>query len=165
MSTLILKASSRLYGIVKVYLALATVGALSVLAVGLVSAKPVGVLLSVIAVSFGVMGIVFWVEKQKRIWAEHGAKHYKRVMRRRRIEPPKVAEALLTFVLPSNLRDPIVADLHEEFYRLLKFGELSAATWYAIEAYTILVRVTVLWLSLRATDVLIKDVLKRDSRL
>lgn len=59
MSSVVLKSASHLYRIFKVYLTLGIIGALAVVTVELVIAKPLALIIGFIAFSFLLMGFCF----------------------------------------------------------------------------------------------------------
>jgi len=162
MSALILKSANHLLRIFKVYVTLAILGALALIAIEIVIAKPLALLIPVLIIGFLLSNILIWAEVSERDFRDE---QKKRAMGADRVEPPKLPESLMALVLPARLREPIIGDLAEEFRHLLRFGRRSAATWYFLSSSRIIFRVTVLSFTLRTAKIFIEDIVKRETHL
>jgi len=162
MSALIVKSANRLFNIFKVYLGLALFGALAVTLIELIIAKPSAFLVGFIVISFLFMGILLWYQTDKLTLKLVVEREIRKIRKR---EPPRLAESLITLVLPVRLRDEILADLRHEFNHLLRFGRRSAEAWYFVTAARIVLKITLLSITLRTSEVFIKEIVNRESRL
>lgn len=125
MSALVLKSVSHLYRIFRVYLALAILGAFSVLAYELLISKPLGILLFFISFSFVLAGILLWYQAKTSSLG--------RTLEDKK--PPQLPESLMWVMLPADQREVIIGDLNKVFFNLrFKYGALSAAIWYALQS-------------------------------
>jgi hypothetical protein len=131
MSRLLLKFLRRLYTLFKFYSALALLGALGGLVVGIVVEKPV-VLLAVLTVVTAAIMMVLLMAQSRRQQQSHGLQGE---------IPPALPESLMIVSLPSELADDIVGDLRQEFGHLRsKYGRYSAITWYTIQSWSIFMK-------------------------
>jgi len=139
MSALILRSAKHLYKLLKVYLTLALLGALAVIAVETVLAKPVLLIAAFMIVSSTSIVVLLWAQSQGTI---------PRKLTQPRLQeerPPKLPESLMVVSLPAELAEEIIGDLTEEFYRLRsKYGRYSAITWYTIESASVFIKATAL---------------------
>lgn len=130
MNILVRKSLSHLYRVFKVYLSLGIFGALAVIAYGVIVSEPLVVLISLISV--GLLAIIVLLWFQATTASVNGDTNDK--------QPPKLPEAFMTLMLPTRF-EPLIRDLRREFTRLvLKYGRVSAATWYAVQSLSVIIR-------------------------
>lgn len=155
MSSVVLKSASHLYRIFKVYLTLGIIGALAVVTVELVIAKPLALIIGFIAFSFLLMGVLLLAEARKLKTSQSFQILQRRLPKK---QPPKLPESLMAVLLPANLMEPILGDFHQEFAELnSKYGRRSAVAWYYTIAMRTVLHVTALYFTLRASKMLIGE--------
>lgn len=135
MSALMLKFVSRLYKLFKFYSAMALLGALGGIVVGIVVEKPIVLIAAFIVVSAASMIALLVAQSHRR-------DDHKVIQPQSHDErPPMFPESLMIVSLPSELAEGIIEDLREEFHHLRsKYGRYSAVTWYTIQSWTIFIK-------------------------
>lgn len=160
MSALILKSANHLYKLVKVYSTMALLGALAVIVVEIVLAKPVVLIAVFVLASFASTVVLLLAQSQGRRHMELSQRGSQNLHE----PPPKLPESLMAVALPAELADHVMGDLSEEFYRLRsKYGRYSAVTWYTIQSATIFVKATALHCGLSSRKSLTQFLKKQSS--
>jgi hypothetical protein len=133
MSALLLNFSKRLYKLLKVYSTMALLGALAVIVVGIVLAKPMVLIAALMVVIFASTLVLLWAQTDRR---PQGAQDER---------PPMLPESLMIVSLPGDIADQIIGDLTDEFYHLRsKYGRYSAVIWYTVQSGTIFIKAAAL---------------------
>jgi hypothetical protein len=132
MSAFLLKFLRRLYTLFKFYSAMALLGALAVIVVGIVLEKPVVLIAALMIVCIATMMVLLLAQSYRRPLRSDGLPGER---------PPILPESLMIVSLPSELADDIIGDLRQEFDHLgSKYGRYSAITWYTIQSWSIFIK-------------------------
>lgn len=131
MSAFLLKFLRRLYTLFKFYSAMALLGALAVIVIGIVVEKPIVLIAALMIVCVATMMVLLLAQSHRRPQRSHEQQEM----------PPILPESLMIVSLPSELADDIIEDLREEFDHLRsKYGRYSAVTWYTIQSWTVFIK-------------------------
>lgn len=132
MRAFLLKFLRRLYTLFKFYSAMALLGALAVIVVGIVVEKPIVLIAALMIVCVAIMMVLLFAQSHRRPQRTDGLPDER---------PPILPESLMIVSLPSELADDIIGDLREEFDHLrTKYGRYSAVTWYTIQSWTVFIK-------------------------